>query len=177
MASPAPHPDPSSRGLTLAGPGEPVPVAFVGRTSTLELQDPVASLRRQVRSCQAVLPAGWFIAAWYWDIESGGLDLEARSQGEAYRRFAAAGIPRDGGMADLITEAASPMPRFAAVICEDIERSGRDTFNALKLEKKLSRQGIPVFATDEPIVIDGSTRPPSWSAASSRASRNGSGCS
>jgi site-specific DNA recombinase len=41
------------------------------------------------------------------------------------------------------------------VICEDIERSGRDTFNALKLEKKLARQGIPVFATDEPIVIDG----------------------
>ncbi len=58
-------------------------------------------------------------------------------------------------MADLLTEAASPTPRFAAVICEDIERSGRDTFNALKLEKKLSRQGIPVFATDEPIVIDG----------------------
>jgi hypothetical protein len=47
------------------------------------------------------------------------------------------------------------MSRFAAVICEVIERSGRDTFNALKLEKKLSRQGIPVFATGEPIVIDG----------------------
>jgi hypothetical protein len=145
----------SADGGGLAGPGEPVPVAFVGRTSTLELQDPVASLRRQVRSCQAALPPGWFIAAWYWDIESGGLDLEDRSQGDAYRRFAAAGIPRDGGMADLLAEAASPMPRFAAVICEDIERSGRDTFNALKLEKKLSRQGIPVFATDEPIVIDG----------------------
>ena len=46
-------------------------------------------------------------------------------------------------------------PKFAAVICEDIERSGRDTFNALKLEKKLSRNGIPLFATDEPAVIDG----------------------
>jgi hypothetical protein len=65
------------------------------------------------------------------------------------------GIPRDGGLADLLTEAAAPVPRFAAVICEDIERSGRDTFNALKLEKKLSRQGIPLFATDEPAVIDG----------------------
>jgi len=142
-------------GAGLAGPGEPVPVAFRGRTSTLELQDPVASIRRQVRSSQAALPPGWFIAAWYWDVESGGLDLEARSQGEAYKQFAQAGIPRDGGMADLLAEAASPIPRFAAVICEDIERSGRDTFNALKLEKKLSRQGIPVFATDEPIVIDG----------------------
>ena len=152
MATPAAN-TPVNPGL--GGAGEPVPVAFVGRTSTLELQDPVASLRRQIRSSAAALPAGWFIAAWYWDIESGGLDLEARSQGAAYQRFAAAGIPRDGGMADLLAEAASPAPRFAAVICEDIERSGRDTFNALKLEKKLARQGIPVFATDEPIVIDG----------------------
>jgi site-specific DNA recombinase len=91
----------------------------------------------------------------YWDIESGGLDLEARSQGDAYRAFTGAGIPRDGGIADLLTEAASPVPRFAAVVCEDIERSGRDTFNALRLEKKLSRQGIPLFATDEPAFIDG----------------------
>ena len=136
-------------------PAEPVPVAFLGRTSTLEMQDPRASLRRQLRSSQEWLPPGWFIAAVYWDVESGGLDLEARSQGEAYRQFTGAGIPRDGGMADLLAEAASPVPRFAAVICEDIERSGRDTFNALKLEKKLSRNGIPLFATDEPAHIDG----------------------
>jgi site-specific DNA recombinase len=58
-------------------------------------------------------------------------------------------------MADLLAEAAAPLPRFAAVICEDIERSARDTFNALKLEKKLSRQGIPLFATDEPASIEG----------------------
>ena len=41
------------------------------------------------------------------------------------------------------------------MVCEDIERSGRDTFNALRLEKKLSRAGIPLFATDEPAVIEG----------------------
>jgi len=58
-------------------------------------------------------------------------------------------------MADLLREAASPAPRFAAVVCEDIERSGRDMFNALKLEKELSRQGIPLFATDEPADIEG----------------------
>ena len=58
-------------------------------------------------------------------------------------------------MADLLTEACSPAPKFAAVICEDIERSGRDMFNALKLEKELSRQGIPLFATDEPADIEG----------------------
>ncbi len=40
-------------------------------------------------------------------------------------------------------------------MCEDIERSGRDTFNALRLEKKLSAAGIPLLATDEPIDIAG----------------------
>jgi len=138
-----------------ARPAEPVPVALLARTSTLGLQDPLASLSRQVRSCQAWLPAGWYIAGYYWDIESGGLDLEDRSQGHAHQAFTAAGIPRDGGLADLLTEAQAPIPRFAAVVCEDIERSARDTFNALKLEKELSRQGIPLFATDEPASIEG----------------------
>ena len=41
------------------------------------------------------------------------------------------------------------------MVCEDIERSGRDMFNALRLEKDLSRQGIPLFATDEPADIEG----------------------
>jgi site-specific DNA recombinase len=140
---------------TGAGPAEPVPVAILARTSTLQLQDPMASLSRQIRSCQAWLPPGWYIAGHYWDIESGGLDLEARSQGDGYKQFVAAGLPRDGGMADLLAEARSPVPRFAAVVCEDIERSARDTFNALKLEKALSREGIPLFATDEPAAIEG----------------------
>jgi site-specific DNA recombinase len=113
---------------------EPVPVAFTGRTSTIHLQDPVASLRRQVRECQAKLPAGWFLAACYWDIESGGKDIEDRGHSDTWQQVDA-GIPRDGGLADLLNEARSPSPRFAAVICEDIERSGRDTYNALKLEK------------------------------------------
>jgi site-specific DNA recombinase len=142
-------------GTSSDAPAEPVPVAVLARTSTLALQDPAASLNRQLRSCQAWLPQGWYVAGYYWDVESGGLDLEARSQGQAWQPFAAAGIPRDGGMADLLTEAKAPLPRFAAVICEDIERSARDTFNALKLEKELSREGIPLFATDEPASIEG----------------------
>jgi site-specific DNA recombinase len=119
------------------------------------LQDPRASLRRQLRAARGWLPPGWFIAAVYWDIESGGIDLEHRSQGDAYKQFADTDLPRDGGMADLLREASSPAPKFAAVVCEDIERSGRDMFNALKLEKELSRQGIPLFATDEPADIEG----------------------
>jgi site-specific DNA recombinase len=157
MAQPAPRTPMTLVAGTASQPvtAEPVPVAFVGRTSTLALQDPRASLRRQLRSAQEWLPPGWFIAAVYWDIESGGIDLEQRSQGDAYKQFTDSGIPRDGGMADLLTEATAPAPRFAAVVCEDIERSGRDMFNALKLEKELSRQGIPLFATDEPADIEG----------------------
>ena len=114
-----------------------------------------APAHAEPRSCQAWLPAGWYIAGYYWDIKSGGLDLENRSQTESWQPFTAAGIPRDGGMADLLTEAKAPLPRFTAVICEDIERSAPDTFNALKLEKKLAREGIPLFATDEPASIEG----------------------
>ena len=56
-------------------------------------------------------------------------------------------------MAELLEEAAAPEPRFAAVVCEDIERSGRDTFNALKLERELQDMGVPLFATDEPASV------------------------
>jgi hypothetical protein len=41
------------------------------------------------------------------------------------------------------------------VACEDIERSARDTFNALKIEKELARNGIMLAATDEPPQIEG----------------------
>jgi hypothetical protein len=133
---------------------EVVPVAFIGRTSTL-MQDPVASLRRQVRKSQAWLPAGFKIVAWYWDVESGGLDLEQRSQGSNWQAAAGAGIPRDGGMADLLRAARSPEPPFAFVICEDIERSARDNYNSLKLERRLRDEGIAIFATDEPFSIQG----------------------
>ena len=125
-----------------AGQGEVVPVAFTGRTSTAAVQDPAASLRRQARKCQAKLPPGWVITAWYWDIESGAMDIEQRGHGTAHERFGDIGIPRDGGFADLLAEARGPDPKFVAVICEDIERSGRDTFYALKLEKELTRAGI-----------------------------------
>src|ERR1700744_5212665 len=116
------------------GPGGQVPVAFLGRTSSERLQDPVASLRRQVRNARAWLPAGCQIVAWYWDVESGGLDLDARGHGDTGPIAAAAGIARDGGLADLLAEAKSPTPAFAFVVCEDIERSARDMFSSLRLD-------------------------------------------
>ena len=139
----------------LATPAEPVPVAMLGRTSTLELQDPYGSITRQITSAREWLPDGFYLAAYYWDIESGGLDLEKRGRAGNHQPFVDKGLPRDGGLADLLAEARSPAPRFAAVVCEDIERSGRDTFNALKLERELGDNGILLFAADEPVDLDG----------------------
>jgi site-specific DNA recombinase len=143
--------------VTSEGPAAPVPVAILARTSTYALQDPFASLRRQFRSCEEWLPAGWYIAGYYWDVESGALDIEDRSKGHAHEKFTAMGLPRDGGLADLLEAAAAPDAPFAAVVCEDIERAARDTFNALKLERDLQDNGIPLFATDEPANITETT--------------------
>jgi hypothetical protein len=82
-----------------------VPVAVLARTSTLGLQDPVASVRQQLRSCEAWLPIGWFIAAVYNDVESGATDLENRRRTESWRVLTDTGLPRDGGMADLLAQA------------------------------------------------------------------------
>ena len=145
--------NPAVSAVTGGEPAAPVPVAVLARTSTLYLQDPLASLQRQYRSCEEWLPYGWYVAAFYWDVESGAIDIEERSRTASFEQFTAAGLPRDGGMADLLEEAAAPEPRFAAVVCEDIERSGRDTFNALKLERELQDMGVPLFATDEPASV------------------------
>jgi site-specific DNA recombinase len=110
---------------------------------------------RQLRAISDWLPAGWYIAAVYSDVESGATDLDTRSQGEGWRILTDAGLPRDGGMADLLHEAAAPNPRFSVVVCEDIERASRDTYDSLKLERKLGSHGIPLLATDEPADITG----------------------
>src|SRR5450755_2903992 len=136
-------------------PAEPVPVAMLGRTSTLELQDPLGSITRQITSAREWLPAGFYITRYYWDIESGGLDLEERGHADNCQPFVDKGLPRDGGLADLLAEARSGQPTFAAVVCEDIERSGRDTYNALKLERELAGSYILLFATDEPLDLEG----------------------
>jgi DNA invertase Pin-like site-specific DNA recombinase len=128
-----------------------VPVAFVGRTSTSTLQDPVESLAKQVRLAQERLPDGFFLARWYWDVESGGIELDSRSQTDIWRQFADAGIPRDGGMAELRAAVASGQRPVSAVICENISRSGRDMLDSLRLEKELRTAGVMIFATNEPI--------------------------
>ena len=54
-------------------------------------------------------------------------------------------------MADLRAAVASGDRPFSAVICEDINRAGRDMLDSLRLEKELRAAGVLIFATSEPI--------------------------
>ncbi|HUO37247.1 MAG TPA: recombinase family protein, partial [Mycobacterium sp.] len=137
-------PTPSTAGSAM------VPVAFLGRTSTEDSQDPTLSLPRQLKNARAALPAGWVIVAHFYDVESGRLDLDKRGHGTGHERFDIP-IPRDGGIADLLNEAQRPDRRFAAVICESIERVARRTYFGTKIEYELEQAGVALCAADEPI--------------------------
>ena len=122
-------------------------VAFAARTSGDELQDPTISLPRQLRNCRAALPANAVIVAFYWDVESGRKDLDHRGTG-AHDKFDLA-IPRDGGLPDLLEEAARKDRRFDAVICESVDRIARLMHQSTSIEHDLERVGVPIFAADE----------------------------
>ena len=128
-----------------------VPVAWLGRTSTEDQQDPTLSLPRQLRNARAALPPGWVIVAHFYDVESGRKDLADRGNSDAYSRFDIP-IPRDGSIADLLAEAERPDRRFAAVICESIERVARRMYFGTKIEHQLEQAGVALCAADEPIV-------------------------
>jgi hypothetical protein len=61
-----------------------VPVAVFLRTSTRDLQDPTLSLPRQLDNCRKVLPAGFTIVAFFYDVESSRKDLDQRGRGNAH---------------------------------------------------------------------------------------------
>ena len=130
-----------------------IPVAFLGRTSTDDQQDPVGSLLRQLRISQEALPEGCVIVAYFYDVESGRKDLDVRGRGDRHERLAIP-IPRDGGIHDLLKEAASPNRRFQAVICEQIDRIARRTYYGTLVEHQLQSANVGLWAADEPIRLD-----------------------
>jgi len=131
-----------------------VPVAWVGRTSTEDQQDPRQSLMRQLDRCKTALPVAWAIVCHFYDVESGRMELSARGRGTHYERFDIP-IARDGGIGDLLAEAAYPDRRFDVVICESTSRVARRMFENLSVEHELERAGVPLFAWNEPIKLDG----------------------
>ena len=81
-----------------------VPVAWLGRTSTDDAQDPTLSLPRQLDSCRKALPPGFVIVAKFYDVESGRTTVENRGRSNAHERLDIP-IARDGSIADLLAEA------------------------------------------------------------------------
>ncbi|WP_275294602.1 recombinase family protein [Amycolatopsis sp. La24] len=132
-----------------------VRVAVLGRTSTEDQQDPRQSLIRQVGNCRTALPESWVIVAHFYDVESGRMELDQRGRGENYERFDIP-IARDGGIADLLAEAAHPGRRFDVVICESIARVARRAYEGLSVERELEHADVPLFASNEPITLSGS---------------------
>lgn len=139
-------------GQLLAGE---VRVAVLCRTSTEDLQDPRQSVLRQVHNVKDALPKAWMIVAYFYDVESGRMELDQRGRKTGYERFNIP-IPRDGGIGDLLAEAAHPERRFDVVLCESISRVARRAFEGLSIERDLERADVPLFAANEPITLDGS---------------------
>ncbi|MFD9734641.1 recombinase family protein [Umezawaea sp. NPDC059074] len=141
-------------GLPLALHGKEVRVAWVGRTSTEDHQDPRQSLLRQLDRSKASLPPSWVIVCHFYDVESGRMEIHQRGKGTDYERFDIP-IARDGGITDLLTEAPKPGRRFDVVICESMSRIARKMYETLSVERELERAEVPVFASNEPIMLTG----------------------
>ncbi|MFD0855911.1 hypothetical protein ACFQ07_26975 [Actinomadura adrarensis] len=83
-------------GSSRRAPG-PLRLAFAGRVSTEDQQDPTLSIPRQLNTCRAVLPEHAVIAAHFYDIESGRKDLASRGRGHGHERLVIP-VPREGGI-------------------------------------------------------------------------------
>ncbi|MFD8494847.1 recombinase family protein [Amycolatopsis sp. NPDC059657] len=145
----------SPLGMPAALLRDEVRVAFLGRTSTEDQQDPRQSMLRQLGNCKPAIPESWVIVAHFYDVESGRMDLDARGHGDNYERFDIP-IARDGGIADLLDEATRADRRFDVVICEGISRVARRAFEGLSVERALDLADVPLFASNEPIMLSGS---------------------
>jgi site-specific DNA recombinase len=128
-------------------------LAFLGRTSDEDAQDPSLSIPRQLRKCQEeTAPLGYAIVAHYWEVESGRKLLDTRgTRGEDWSALKVP-VPRDGGIQELIRDATTS--RFDGVIVESIDRVSRMTADSTRIEQELERAGVALFAADEPMLTN-----------------------
>lgn len=126
--------------------------AFLGRTSTKDAQNPRTSICGQATLCATRLEAGAEFDRYYWDVESGYLGLDDRSQhGEDY--YAALEIPlrRDGGINDLLT--AVQEGHITRVVCERSDRAARDLLAILTVERFIADHGVELVYATEPQTV------------------------
>jgi hypothetical protein len=95
------------------------------------------------------------IVAHFYDVESGRLALDERGHKSGYERFGIP-IPRDGGITNLLDEAADRGRRFDVVICESISRVARRGYEGLSVERALEHAEVCLFAANEAIIVSGS---------------------
>src|SRR3954449_11590315 len=108
-------------------------VAFYGRVSTDDAQDPSLSIPRQLGKCdQALAPIGEKVTLTFWDVESGRKALEDRGNGK--RDWTAeVDVPRVGGLPEML--AAAKRGEIDAVIVESIDRLSRMTADGTRIER------------------------------------------
>ncbi|MGC1164789.1 MAG: recombinase family protein [Solirubrobacterales bacterium] len=124
-------------------------VAFYGRVSTDDAQDPSLSIPRQLGKCdEALAPIGERVTLTFWDVESGRKALEDRGNGK--RDWTAeVDVPRAGGLPELLRS--TQEGEVDAVIVESIDRLSRMTADGTRIERELEERDVALFAADEPL--------------------------
>jgi Resolvase, N terminal domain len=147
-ASPRPIP-PDAVGVELL-----LRVAFWGRTSTEDHQDPTLSLPRPAHCCprRAATRSGH-----HRPLLRRGIRPPRPRHPRAVHRAQAAGHPDPPRRRHPrpARRGRRPDRRFDAVICESIDRISRRTYDGAKIEHELDQAGVLLFAADEPIILTG----------------------
>ncbi|MFJ5142954.1 recombinase family protein [Streptomyces sp. NPDC088707] len=125
-------------------------VAFCGRVSTKDNQNPSSSIPRQVVLASQALQEGEKFAGHFWDVESGMLPPESRGLGpqEMYDALRVP-TPRDGGLADLLDRA--ELMGITHVVAERSDRVARAMLTGLNVEHALQKAGVEVVYANEPL--------------------------
>jgi site-specific DNA recombinase len=131
-------------------------LAWYGRLSTEDEQDPTLSFPRQLEVCTRALGDRGRIAAFFFDVESGLKALAQRGAGRV-EDFALE-IPHDGGLQELLAEADRPGRRFDAVIVESIDRLARKRLTSIQIQEALESFGVEVIAANEGMGLDPDAR-------------------
>lgn len=136
-------------GYQAAASTRPARTAFLGRCSTKDNQDPRSSIAGQLAEASALLAPGEAFVGHFWDVESGMLGLDERSQGspEDYARLGVP-VPRDGGLRELLEWA--ERGQLDRVVCERISRVARDMLPSLQVENHLASRGVRLECANEP---------------------------
>ncbi|GLX06586.1 recombinase family protein [Microbispora sp. NBRC 16548] len=136
-------------GYQAAASTRPARTAFLGRCSTKDNQDPRSSIAGQLTEASVLLAPGEAFTAYFWDVESGMLGLDDRSQGSAddYGRLGVP-VPRDGGLRELLEWV--ERGELDRVVCERISRVARDMLPSLQVEYHLASRGVTLECANEP---------------------------